>query len=119
MPQFAGYEVERMMVLSTSHLTKEDNEKLLKNEYTALGCFWSLTTDPNNGGEGFLVHCAEDFQPDNAQFHKTLTQDLVDGGWSVALAHIQIFALEHHCTYIRLDPDGMVVPELPTYDWEA
>jgi hypothetical protein len=115
MPKFAGYEVERMMIMSTSHITAEDNRKLLNDDHTPCGCFFDLTPKGDNyPGSGFLVACSEDLKDG---VNDDDMQAMIKAGWSKAMVDIQVTALSRDCSYIRLDPDGMVYPDLPTFEW--
>lgn len=110
-------EIGKILTISTRHITKSDDEKLHKNEYTPCGVFFDLTPPGEEEGYGYLVHCSQDFDDDNSKNHGELKKYMEDAGWSPAMSDIQIFALKHGCDYIRLDPDADEVDDLPQFDW--
>lgn len=109
--------IGKILTISTRHITKEDDEKLHKNDYTPYGVFFDLTPPGDTEGYGYLVHCSEDFDDQYSSNHGELKKAMQDAGWSPALSDIQIFALKHDCDYIRLDPDADEVDALPQFDW--
>jgi hypothetical protein len=100
-------EITTLITMSTSHITADDNTRLLAGEEPPVGSWYSLGTD----GNGHLVHCSPD-TPTHLDNGVCLEE-----GWSPAVTALQVFAEGHGCEYIRLDPDGPVIPGLPVYDW--
>lgn len=107
-------DIGKIMTLCTSHITKHDDDKLMKNDITYCGVVFNL-----GDGSGYLIHCNEDLDP--ARFPdvnpRDFYRDMQQEGWSTALVDIQAYAWKHGCEYVRLDPDAEEIDELPTYEW--
>jgi hypothetical protein len=112
-------EISRMITLSTSHITLADNNKLMANDSMLWGVGYNLTPPGEPIGYGFFIYCAEDIDPKNGGLGESDVQAMLDQGWSMAMIDIQKYAIEYQCEYIRLDPDGLVMEDLKTYDWET
>lgn len=90
------YEVDRIMCMSTAHISKESCELLESDDFTAIAF-------PNPNGYGIIVRCL----PGEDHFG--------DGADDVA-ACIE-YARERGCGYIRFDRDFPAFTDLPVYDW--
>jgi hypothetical protein len=98
------YEIIKMLTLSTAHITEETANEL---DTEAKSC--GLSDIP------FAVYREDDY------------------GWFICLSsHLELLdeiylpedfkaccylAKENDCEWLRLDRDGEIVPDLPTYDW--
>lgn len=97
-------EIHKLMVLSTSHISKECNELLeeLTGEDSARligpGCHF------DEYEYGFHLILTGEIDPDEEWLDPTL---------EVAVA----YARKHGCTHLRLDRDGPTMKDLPTYSW--
>ncbi len=89
-------EYDRIMYMSTAHISKDSYELLESDDFTAIAF-------PNPNGYGIIVRCLPgvDHFGDGA--------DDVD-------ACIK-YAQERHCGYIRFDRDFPAFTDLPVYDW--
>lgn len=90
------YEVDRIMMMSTTHISKDSCELLESDDFTAIAF-------PNPNGYGIIVRCL----PGEDHFG--------DGADDVA-ACIE-YARERGCGYIRFDRDFPAFTDLPVYDW--
>lgn len=118
--------IAKILTISTAHITAQDNSLLRKEYYTVWGVFFDLTPKPQlieeTGGyeeepdcaSGYFVHCSEDVRDGLGEAD---IQVMLDYGWSKAMIDIQVYAWSQGCEYLRLDPDGDIVEELPTYEW--
>lgn len=90
-------EITKTLTLSTAHITKE----------TAT----FLDSDPDNlivykkGEYGWFINI------DSEIFEEELTSIPYD------LVTLIILAKENECSYLCLDCDGLIVEELPVYEW--
>ena len=96
-------EIHRTLVLCTSHIT-EDDGSLLDAEDDP-----SLVSYDLGDSYGWLVYIGD---PEHASY-KALTIN----GYSDAFVDAVRLARTNQCAYIRFDPDGPEVAELPTFDW--
>lgn len=89
-------ECDRLMVMSTAHISKESAELLEIDNYTAIAF-------PNPSGDGIIVSCCPgmDFYGDGAD----------------DIAACIDYAQERGCGYIRFDRDFPAFTDLPVYDW--
>lgn len=97
------YEIERNLVASTCHITKEDNEWLgndLHQSYLSVYVYYY----------GFYIHVNQ--EPDELE---EVIRSL-KGKVSSALCNLLRLAHAQRCSYLKLDCDG---PEydLPKYEW--
>jgi len=89
--------IVHMLIISTVHIRPEDNERLLK-----------ATDDPIDG----------------------LCVDIADAGYYIfilgcelapeigpTLINVMCYTRQLNCTHLRLDRDGPVYSQLPTFDW--
>ena len=83
-------EIEKMLVLSTSHITGEAAlTRAITYPKSEYGWFVYVPGDLNLRGDG----------------HPKCLHDCMN------------FALKHDCHWIMFDCDGLTVEELPSYDW--
>jgi hypothetical protein len=96
-------EIHNLLVLNTCHIAEGDNYNLTE----APGLLPPSGVVFNLGdGCGFLMSVDPEVDPE----YDTDT-------WSPALLAIHALAVSLGCSYVRLDPDGPVDPELKTYEW--
>lgn len=91
-------EVEKVLVLSSSHITKEEMTELEESIYV----------DSDAKGEYFVVFSVTAGENDDA----TLKSFCGENAYKLVL-----FARENGCTHLKLDRDGDVVEGFPTFDW--
>lgn len=102
------YETYTVMVVSTAHITQQDNERLPLHLDPEPGRIASLVGDDTR--YGYLVYCgAEDFD--------AAMDDARDAGFSDALINLLTIAHKRGCRYLNLDRDGEVYDDLPTFEW--
>ena len=97
-------EIEKTLVISTGHISLEDNEKL---------AFASRGYDT----ESFIVH-----PHDNGfkiQVNLFFSEDLEQmyAGFSSGFVKCMMFAFINDCTCINFDSDGPSFDFLPKYEW--
>jgi hypothetical protein len=96
------HEISKLLTLSTSHMTDEDQKKLTKWE--RLGAYPMLIlTHPY--GWMFWAHEQED------------GEGVEILGLSEELGRCLLHALSLGCDYILFDRDASAVEALPTFDW--
>lgn len=104
--------IEKHMLVSTSHITKDDDKKLL---------------DHCAHNEKYSYLCADDYEygfrvhvPFNSLKNKKWTeflQCMQRDGFSNTFMQLFDLARQHDCCYITLDCDGTEYDSLPTYEW--
>jgi hypothetical protein len=94
------HEVERVLVLSTGHITHNDS-KLLDKKVIPCTCY----------DFGYLLYVGDKVT------HAECREDWVGSGISVALYHLFFVAREQHCTWLKLDADGPLRDDLPRFEW--
>ena len=94
------YEIERTLVLSTGHITSQDDEMLTKGELP------SPSVDPFSFG--YRIYIGTETDP---------YQECAASGLSAALAALMVLAREQRCTWLKLDADGPLRDDLPKFDW--
>jgi len=99
------YEIEKSMVFSTAHITKDDNEKLEVEATTNSTPILVVYRYEY----GFLIFVHPDKEDGEFELIKEhYSQELFD---LVKLAH------DNKCTYLKLDCDGQEFKHLKTFDW--
>lgn len=102
--------VDRILNVSTSHITTHDHNLLLtKNEDDACkvaACFSSYPYD-----EGWFLYL---YDNPSSGFH---AKDMTAAGFSHAFCDIVKFAVENKCSLIRLDADAEQYEDFPTFNW--
>lgn len=94
--QINGIEYDRIMCMSTAHISKDSAELLESDDFTAIAF-------PNPNGYGIIVRCLPG-------------EDHFGGGADDVAACIE-YARERGCGYIRFDRDFPAFTDLPVYDW--
>lgn len=96
---------ETIAVISTAHITPDDNELFVRGNVTRP--FTAFTYD---GGIVMPLLASE-----------VLTQrdrgEILDAGFSSSIVEIIMWAHQHRFAGVRLDRDGPVNPDLRKYDW--
>jgi len=96
-------EFQKILVLSTAHLTEEDNDFLSNEEYSEnLDCVIDETP------YGWMVHISKNKDELFSEVHRLLSENFRK---AMELAFI------NDCDWVRFDCDGNVVEELKSYDW--
>ena len=105
----AGLEIHKLMVLSTSHISAEVNERLGDGDFTQkeLDAFldedvWYVPVWNMDGG--YLIGL--DHEPKDSF-----------GNDPECIKNIVLYARKHGCLFVRLDRDGPQMKDLPTYEW--
>jgi hypothetical protein len=112
-------EFEKVLVVCTSHVTKEDMEHLEQLSYFFQ---WS------NEGEGYLevldyktgvlLYVFARLCDDRMTYDEYITSLFPDwGGVGTAVKNLYDLASRHDCSYLRLDRDGPEIEGLPVFDW--
>ena len=98
-----SYEVQKALVLSTTHLTKEQNDLLTQQGAKYGGSELGIAVD--SLAYGYLVYISSEFRdnvrervPDN--IHRAM-----------------VLARSFDCDLLRYDADGPIADELPTWEW--
>ena len=97
-------EIEKILVLSTGHISLEDNERLT---VTTRGC----------GKESFTVHTHDNgFR---VQVNLFFSEDLEQmyAGFSSGFVKCMMLAFINDCEWINFDSDGPTFDFLHTYNW--
>jgi hypothetical protein len=99
---------------STSHITEEDNEKLMGETRDELVVYpygraldalsYGMLVYVNPNGQFGLGAPSRDFN----ELH---------GLYSDAFIRLLQIAVDEDCKFLQLDRDGMIYPELPQFDW--
>jgi hypothetical protein len=92
-----GYEIERVLVLSTAHIPQTDCKVLDEN---IVGTSFR---------EGYLLSIAEDLIEARDWY--------LDKGISLALFELMQLTVKVGCTWLKLDADGPVREDLPVFEW--
>ena len=95
-----NYEIERTLVLSTTHITREDDALLEREDLV------NTTYDPYEFGVRVFIS--------NDPAYRLATRL---GGFSVAFQDLIELAHAKGCSWLRLDSDGPVMDNLKTFDW--
>ena len=102
-------DIEKVLNLSTAHITAKDNERLLyatENGHPDAG--WIIPIEDY----GYMI-----FVPSNQEEVDQHVFGFSRMGMSTAFAKIFRLTAEHECTWMRLDCDIPPVPELKQFDW--
>jgi len=90
------YEISRMLIISTAHITLADNKKLAPKNLSSV-----ISIDQ---GFGYLV-------PIQDYTKKQLA------GYSTAFKKLLKIAAEQDCAWLSIDRDGPEYPHLKTFKW--
>jgi hypothetical protein len=107
--------IVKVLEASTSHITKEDDKLLRREDLSALAVY-----DVKGGKTryGYLIYTGLDdgtsIQEELLSF--TLTS-LKAAGFSDALFNLLSLARKAGCKFLQLDCDGVEYDDLPTFDW--
>jgi len=103
-------DIDKTLNLSTAHITEQDNTLLLdvlENGHPDAG--WVIPLEDY----GFMVFVPEG-NPEEVEQH---VHGFKRVGMSEAFVNIYRLTAEQGCTWMRLDCDIPVVPELQQFDW--
>lgn len=96
-----GYEIQRTLVVSTSHISQEDAT------YLEQASTWPLSVVWLNYEYGWIIYL---FKKDD--YFQEVTQ-----GAPQSIVSLMRLAIQLNCDWLRIDADGPEVPGLPTYEW--
>lgn len=91
-------QIDRMLVLSTAHISSETNEQLQNNQEEQ---FPLVVYE--KGDYGYLI-----LVPEHDEDLHGVPDDL---------KRVLEFAALHECEWVMLDCDANVITELPTFEW--
>jgi len=88
--------IMQVPVISTFHITKEDGQRLALDDWrdSLAACH----------GDGHILHFEADSLDDFSEFSEPF-QDMISEFADLGY------------TYLRLDIDGEILPDLPTFEW--
>ena len=101
--------IGKFLDISTSHITKKDARLLDRTVGSNPLIVYKYP-------EGFFVLVPEKFDRKNKYFHQELAL-AKKFGYSKALLNILRKAYAKNCWFVRLDCDGTVYSDLPTFKW--
>lgn len=104
-----GYEVDRTLVLSTQHMTEEDNAFLELAEETEHEEAPSVVATYNNG---FIVMADKEWLEGAKE-----GAHVVGFGLSLAFVKAIDFAVRRGYNFVRFDSDGPAIKELEVHEW--
>lgn len=101
-------EIERNLVVSTGHITKED-DKLLRNAVEDPSqCLLTLY-----GHEyGYYIHVGDDEQIVKGTVNQSLKE-----GYSEDFTNLLLCAFKLKAHFLKLDSDGTIYEDLPIHEW--
>lgn len=91
-------EVQRVLVISTAHMTAEDSDMLRHGEHP-------LVTHSYEEGDFVILNELEEKMSEIRTIFSKEFENLV------------VLAQKNSCEILRLDRDGPVYSQLPTFDW--
>ena len=98
-------EIERSLVVSTAHISADDNEKLANEA--------EMNTTPSlvvyRYEFGFLIYTG-------SPIDELIDKD-VQERYSDALSNLLRLAKRENCQYLKLDCDAQTYPDLEVFDW--
>jgi hypothetical protein len=103
----APLEIDKMLTLSTTHITAKDVEMLAYEAVRGGGLPHSYSYE-----NGCIINVPQDAD-DFAEF----LHDVITSGYSPQLITLLRLAKQHSRKFIRLDCDGPVVEVLPQFNW--
>lgn len=86
-------EIERLLVLSTTHITEHTCNTCLRAQNDSTPVY-------EKGGYGWFVYVDAWFPDTPEDLNRTMT-----------------FAREKGCEWVMFDSDGPTIEQLPSYDW--
>jgi len=97
------YEIEKVLVLSTGHVTLEDSHRLdLKDRANVI---------VHDYEHGWYIWVGSD-EPFSDQLLRARAE-----GYSAAFCNLMTLAHSLGCSYLKLDCDGPLREDLPKFDW--
>ena len=94
------FEIMQVPVISTAHITIEDREQLSKAEPAdVLATLWD--------GSGHIIHAEAD---------EPVSEAFPPGRFSDSFRQLVQWFRDRGYTYLRLDANALLVPELPTFE---
>jgi hypothetical protein len=99
------YEIERNLVVSTGHISQEDDVLLTDEAET------NLTPDlvVYKYEYGYLIYISDPLDE--------LIEGRIKKNYTEAFVNLLKLAKEQKCSYLKLDCDGQIYDNLPTFDW--
>lgn len=91
-------EIQRVLVASTAHITVKDSETLRHKEHP-------FVTHSYEEGDFVILNEIEEKM---AEIKTIFSKEFVD---------LILLAQKNSCEILRLDRDGPIYPQLPTFDW--
>ena len=101
-------EINRMLVLSTAHVSQETADKLPRGHADMVDDDFGGSSDVPSWGPAFARAEGWLFYVGDAKTYEDAPSDLKE---CVA------FANSCNCVWLMFDRDGNEVPQLPTYEW--
>ena len=97
-------EIEKNLVVSTGHISKDDNDRLETDSSS------NLTPDLviYKYQYGFFIFISDELEE---------SIDRLRSNYTEALCNLLTLAKANGCRYLKLDRDGQTFPELPVFDW--
>ena len=102
------YEIQKVLVVSTGHITADDNNSLLHYPYNPQDLSHSLIVDSFEYGYNIYV---------NLDKNEPKIEDSPDWNYSDALKKLMQLARSLGCTYLKLDRDGETYDDLESFEW--
>lgn len=113
-------EIEKMLVVSTSHITRADNDQLTKDGFASTDYpikiskrakFLNPSLIVTQLYEyGFIIFVGDGDEP-------MLWEYEFDDKYSLALKNLLIMARELGCRYLKVDRDGKEYEDLEKFEW--
>jgi len=105
-PKHEKYEIETTLVLSTAHITEEDDTKLKNHHNENGGMFGELGLCLTEHEYGHLIYLTQD------TITKKLRNEFSDG----FIKSLEL-GLKLKVNYVKFDLDANLIDELPDYGW--
>ena len=102
--EFKNLEIQKTLVLSTAHVTEKDNNFLSNNNIA----FSSVYV--NDYGYSIFIN-------PHIEVLKLEIEELKNLGLSNNFCDLMQLAHDKKCEYLKLDCDGNIYQELPSFDW--
>jgi hypothetical protein len=106
-PLLHKYEIQNMLIVSNSHIPREEADWISEREHSLPGLKFS-----NDYGWIFGVPATEPLDP-----HAIFSGDLLMLAACPHLSNLIRLARSLDCEYLRLDADGPEYKDLPTWEW--
>jgi hypothetical protein len=92
-------EIEHVLVCSTAHITIQDNT-LLQGADTPANVTYTY---------GYYIYVGYDLE--------SLQAEATQQGFSAAFVALLALPRKYDCTWLKLDADGTIMDNVPTFDW--